>query len=903
MASPLPGFKIDLLLGTLDDRDQKLTEIKNIVGDYSDFDAFLIAANDIWGGDISVEDASSIWDAAQTEPDTTTTIDLGDTDFQGIYEEPEPTEPEDIEEPSEPVTTEQITPEQIDFILDFIAAQEGTTISPEVQSAIDAVLTTLDSANTPGTTAYMADGSVFMGEGIPDYIRDGDQNIVADFTGLKEQLNMAANTSFPSFAEWLAESGATFTDLLTSSAYQNILSLTATDETGAYTHSAMRVLQDVQQAYDEGLTEEDWQAIAQLKAEEYGFATVEEYETFIQTLRSGLDEGIGPNELLATDENGNYTHPVMQGINALRTKLEQGYTAEDISEAELAMAQQYGFSTYAEYEAFISSFREGLDAGIPENELLAQDENGNFTHPVMAKINQLAGELEAGPTEDELQEAALRGAQLYGFETQEEYDTFIDALRTAVKQGIGENELLATDELGNFTHPLMAGMTALRQQMEAGFTEGDMAEADIFAAQEYGFDSVGDYKDTLTELFNSVNQGIGAQQGFSTEELATRQAYQASERERQEALAAQMLDAVAANGNSTSRYLMQADEFMRQIRNSDLQYQVQLADEGYNRKVAEWQGKQAQLESMVSSGQMSRKNYLDAITQNRAQALEAYATQIATVTQEREFALSEWSRKADILDRMVQTNQIAQQDYLELLRQSKADAFLAYQGMADTFMQERQNVISEFNTQAQRFESMVANGQATKQEYLNGMTEAYTAALDAYYAEAGLMQQDREMLLQENRDRAQFLNDMVANGQITEEQYADRFYRELDGRLNAANVEIANLMGAWETEFDMLVEQNAQTLTEYANDLEATKYSVQNMYDSIATEVGIYDHYMNTFADLFEMEGLEKYSQLEDRLLEAQIKAINAKSSIEEISAWAGVISAVGNVVDAFIPG
>lgn len=181
-------------------------------------------------------------------------------------------------------------------------------------------------------------------------------------------------------------------------------------------------------------------------------------------------------------------------------------------------------------------------------------------------------------------------------------------------------------------------------------------EADALAAQQYTAESMGltleEYQSLLGQLEEEVS--ISDFEGFTDEEAALR------ERELQNSLrvaeerASRMIESVRANTGSTTRALMLADDSIRQINDYEIQSRVAMADEAYNRQVANYEAREAYLARLMDYGQITSTQYLNQLNQNRSMAFQAYSAEINAMMAENEQYLSQYQADIDAVNQNIQ---------------------------------------------------------------------------------------------------------------------------------------------------------------------------------------------------------------------------------------------------------
>jgi hypothetical protein len=180
-----------------------------------------------------------------------------------------------------------------------------------------------------------------------------------------------------------------------------------------------------------------------------------------------------------------------------------------------------------------------------------------------------------------------------------------------------------------------AGMSDIIRQFQEGTIPQEVIDAMIgFTGQTLGYGSGEELTGDIARRREELSSGISGQQGL-TPELEENLRLQSRESLRQaETFAQRALEGIRASGQSTARYFMMADEHISNITNLRLQSELMIANEDWERKNAEFQVKDAQLNALVASGQISNQQYLEAYQNNRAMALQGYAKQVDNILQQ-----------------------------------------------------------------------------------------------------------------------------------------------------------------------------------------------------------------------------------------------------------------------------
>jgi len=170
------------------------------------------------------------------------------------------------------------------------------------------------------------------------------------------------------------------------------------------------------------------------------------------------------------------------------------------------------------------------------------------------------------------------------------------------------------------------GMEGLIQQwLSPEQQTQDISGAGGYAAQALGFGSQGE----MTDALSSLNQRL-SEVDFSGE-LSEDQRRALSldvQNVRQENM--MMLEAIAAEGRHAAAFY-KADELSSQVADMYIQGKLKYMEANLIRSQVEFDAMQRQYESMVTMGMQGAEQYLSNLYNNRAQALQGYATQISSL--------------------------------------------------------------------------------------------------------------------------------------------------------------------------------------------------------------------------------------------------------------------------------
>jgi len=163
-------------------------------------------------------------------------------------------------------------------------------------------------------------------------------------------------------------------------------------------------------------------------------------------------------------------------------------------------------------------------------------------------------------------------------------------------------------------------------------TQTDIEGAGGYAAQALGFGS----RQEMTDALSSLNQRL-TQIDFSGELSEDQKRALALDVQNVRRENMMMIEAIAAEGRHAAAFY-KADELSSQIADIYIQGKLKYMESNLLRSQVEFDAYQRQYESMVSLGAEGAEQYLDMLYNNRAQALQGYATEIsALVTQNAQY--------------------------------------------------------------------------------------------------------------------------------------------------------------------------------------------------------------------------------------------------------------------------
>lgn len=224
----------------------------------------------------------------------------------------------------------------------------------------------------------------------------------------------------------------------------------------------------------------------------------------------------------------------------------------------------------------------------------------------------------------------------------DEFNNTLDKIMGTEFQGFDEWGQATGNGLQDVTQSgEWAGMSDLIQRLQSGeIPQEVLDEAIAFAGQSLGYGSGEEYTQDIASRRAGIDAGG---QGLSLEERANLEQQSRLGINRQEELSSRALESIRAGGQSAAKYFMMADEQIANITNQRIQSEIMIANEDFSRRQADIQVKQKQLDTLLSSGQITQQQYISAYQNNQALALQGYASQISTMLQQNQEVFQRYS--------------------------------------------------------------------------------------------------------------------------------------------------------------------------------------------------------------------------------------------------------------------
>ncbi len=199
------------------------------------------------------------------------------------------------------------------------------------------------------------------------------------------------------------------------------------------------------------------------------------------------------------------------------------------------------------------------------------------------------------------------------------------------------------DQGYSFYNPMdsqtMTDMQNLIDQLTQGPSQMELGQAEDYAARTLGVDPT-QYDNYINNLRTQSEASIGDMQGMSEEERAVRERAMRNDMRGMEERANRMIDNIRASSGSAARSYAAADQAISQINDAQIQQELAIYEDDFQRKKAESDKAMQRYQYAVQTGAMSKVQYLDLLQQSKAQAFQGYATKINTMLEQNQQYLS-----------------------------------------------------------------------------------------------------------------------------------------------------------------------------------------------------------------------------------------------------------------------
>jgi hypothetical protein len=212
-------------------------------------------------------------------------------------------------------------------------------------------------------------------------------------------------------------------------------------------------------------------------------------------------------------------------------------------------------------------------------------------------------------------------------------DELVD-IATELEEIPGLKEFLTNTGLGTLQDPesIQDALTELTSELASGPTDSDTNAALEYAARGMGFDDAQAMLDRMGQLQDELAAGKAAQQGLTQSEQDTRQQYIQNATQLMQDESRRTMDALLGeSGGSLIRAMEHTDQQRRAITDTTLSFQMETLHQDWLRKESNYQVQADQLQFMVQSGQVSQAQFLDVVTRQKSEAVKGFATQLEAV--------------------------------------------------------------------------------------------------------------------------------------------------------------------------------------------------------------------------------------------------------------------------------
>lgn len=221
-------------------------------------------------------------------------------------------------------------------------------------------------------------------------------------------------------------------------------------------------------------------------------------------------------------------------------------------------------------------------------------------------------------------------------------------------------------ELGDISGQL-SGLDALTQQLAAGPTDEDYDNAYANAARLMGLDpaeadlimgalskQLAGYEEGMTEEELMESGVLDNFSGMSEEEMRLRQRQNQANIRMAEQRAQRLVQDSLADTGSTARMLQTADEATMQINNMQLQQDASLAQEDFERQLAQFESQKQVWGQMLETRQIGVQQYMQNMQQSMGMAMQGYSQQIDAILGENQQYLQQYGADFNALQTQVQ---------------------------------------------------------------------------------------------------------------------------------------------------------------------------------------------------------------------------------------------------------
>lgn len=198
------------------------------------------------------------------------------------------------------------------------------------------------------------------------------------------------------------------------------------------------------------------------------------------------------------------------------------------------------------------------------------------------------------------------------------------------------------------------GMQDLIDRLSAGPTDEDYDAAYANAARMMGLDPA-EAETILGDLTRQMAEGVEGQAGMTEEEMALRRRENQSNMRIAEERARRLVQDTFADSGSTARMMQTADQATMQINNMQIQQDAALAQEDFERSVAQFQSVKAAQQSMLETNQIGVTQYIQNLQQGMGMAIQGYAQKVNAMLAENQQYLQQYTADRDAVLAQIDT--------------------------------------------------------------------------------------------------------------------------------------------------------------------------------------------------------------------------------------------------------
>lgn len=244
------------------------------------------------------------------------------------------------------------------------------------------------------------------------------------------------------------------------------------------------------------------------------------------------------------------------------------------------------------------------------------------------------------------------------------YDAWIASMQGVLGEGVPSAPDLSgyIQSIGSLTTQLAAGPGQYQD------------EAAQYRAEMLGYQDITNPDGTVTTAAQQYNNDLQRMKGMTTanapglsqEERDRMERYKQSNIQGLEERAQRQLESLMGSRGGMG-YLSAADEYRKQISDVNLQYDLEIAESDYARKVMEIQRNDQQYALQVQQGNALASDYLNMRQQGIKEALNGYLAQAATEMQQYQGQIQEITTHADLIYKAAMLDMGADQAIMEQL--------------------------------------------------------------------------------------------------------------------------------------------------------------------------------------------------------------------------------------------